>query len=91
MASAEGQEAFNLAKGSIPARTDVDASAYPPYQQTAIDSFANDTIVSSLAHGAATSVTWLGDVTAAVSQYSATDDVEALKAGLADAAEKNLS
>lgn len=91
VASAEGQEAFNLAKGSIPARTDVDASAYPPYQQTAIDSFANDTIVSSLAHGAATSVTWLGDVTAAVSQYSATDDVEALKAGLADAAEKNLS
>ena len=33
----------------------------------------------------------MGDVTAAVSQYSATDDVEALKAGLADAAEKNLS
>lgn len=91
VASAEGQEAFNLAKGSIPARTDVDASSYPEYQQTAIESWTNDTIVPSLAHGAATPVAWLTDVTAAVSQYSATGDVEALKGGLVDAAEKNLA
>lgn len=91
VASAEGQEAFNLAKGSIPARTDVDASAYPEYQQTAIESWTNDTIVPSLAHGAATPVAWLTDVTAAVSQFSATSDVEALRSGLADAAEKNLA
>ncbi|PSL05886.1 carbohydrate ABC transporter substrate-binding protein (CUT1 family) [Haloactinopolyspora alba] len=90
IASPEGQKAFNLAKGSIPARTDVDASEYPPYQQTAIESFANDTIVPSLAHGAATPVAWLGEITAAVSKFSADGDVEGLKSGLVDAAEKNL-
>jgi glucose/mannose transport system substrate-binding protein len=89
IASAEGQEAFNLAKGSIPARTDADASAYPEYQQTAIESWTNDTIVASLAHGAATPVAWLTDITSAVSQFSATGDVEALKTGLADAATSN--
>ena len=52
LSSVEGQQAFNLAKGSIPARTDVDASEYPAYQQTALTSYAEDTIVSSLAHGA---------------------------------------
>ncbi|MGH8827499.1 MAG: extracellular solute-binding protein, partial [Jiangellaceae bacterium] len=86
IASADGQKAFNLAKGSIPARTDVDAADYPEYQQTAIDSWTNDTIVPSLAHGAAAPIAWLTDVTAAVSQFSATGDVEALKTGLADAA-----
>ncbi|HEU0040738.1 MAG TPA: ABC transporter substrate-binding protein [Jiangellaceae bacterium] len=88
IASADGQKAFNLAKGSIPARTDVDAADYPEYQQTAIDSWTNDTIVPSLAHGAAAPIAWLTDVTAAVSQFSATGDVEALKTGLADAAAK---
>lgn len=90
IASAEGQEAFNLAKGSIPARTDVDASAYPEYQQTAIESFANDTIVPSLAHGAAAPLAWLTDVTEAVSKFSANGNVEELQSGLASAAESNM-
>lgn len=90
IASKEGQQAFNLAKGSIPARTDVDDSEYPAYQQTAIESYANDTIVSSLAHGAATPVAWLTDVTEVVSQFSANGDAEALKTGLADVAASNL-
>src|SRR5690606_26661024 len=45
--SLEGQVAFNKAKGSIPARTDADPTEFSPYQQTAITSFAEDTIVSS--------------------------------------------
>ncbi len=90
IASPEGQKAFNLAKGSIPARTDVDASEYPEYQQTAIESFANDTIVPSLAHGAATPVAWLDAVTQAVSRFSANGNVDDLKSGLADAAANNL-
>lgn len=89
IASAEGQEAFNLAKGSIPARTDVDASAYPEYQQTAIESWTNDTIVPSLAHGAATPVAWLGAITEVVSRFSANGNVDDLKSGLADAAASN--
>jgi glucose/mannose transport system substrate-binding protein len=89
VASAEGQKAFNLAKGSIPARTDADPEDYPAYQKTALESWKNDTIAPSLAHGAAASVKWLTDVTAAVSQFSANKDVAKLKSGLADAAEKN--
>jgi glucose/mannose transport system substrate-binding protein len=54
--SAEGQKAFNQKKGSIPARTDANPEDYGEYQQTAIESWENDTIVPSLAHGAAASV-----------------------------------
>ncbi len=90
VASSEGQKAFSLAKGSIPARTDVDASEYPEYQQTAIDSWTSDTIVPSLAHGAATPVAWLDAVTGAVSKFSANGNVDELKSGLVDAAESNL-
>ena len=38
-ASREGQDAFNAAKGSIPARTDADVSRYDPYQRSAIADF----------------------------------------------------
>ena len=62
ISSQEGQLAFSLAKGSIPARTDVDTADFPAYQQTAIESYAADTICSSLAHGAATPVAWLNQI-----------------------------
>ncbi|MGI6879321.1 ABC transporter substrate-binding protein [Microbacterium sp. gxy059] len=68
--SAEGQTAFNQAKGSIPARTDADTSDFAEYQQTAIESFANDTIVSSLAHGAATPVAVLNQISDATSKFT---------------------
>ncbi|MPV49550.1 MULTISPECIES: ABC transporter substrate-binding protein [unclassified Pseudactinotalea] len=69
--SLEGQVAFNKAKGSIPARTDADPSEFSEYQQTAIESYANDTIVPSLAHGAAAPVAVLNGVTDAVSKFTA--------------------
>ncbi|MGO3253377.1 ABC transporter substrate-binding protein [Microbacterium gubbeenense] len=68
--SADGQTAFNQAKGSIPARTDADTSEFGAYQQTAITSFAEDTIVSSLAHGAATPVATLNKMTDATSKFT---------------------
>ncbi|MFD2795102.1 ABC transporter substrate-binding protein [Promicromonospora vindobonensis] len=68
--SLEGQVAFNKAKGSIPARTDADPAEFSEYQQTAIESFANDTIVSSLAHGAATPVATLNAVSDATSKFT---------------------
>ncbi|WP_402463078.1 ABC transporter substrate-binding protein [Isoptericola aurantiacus] len=68
--SAEGQEAFNKAKGSIPARTDADTSDFSEYQQTAVESFANDTIVSSLAHGAAAPVATLNSISDATSKFT---------------------
>lgn len=39
IASAEGQSQFNMIKGSIPARTDVDVTKFPEYQQKAMEDF----------------------------------------------------
>jgi glucose/mannose transport system substrate-binding protein len=39
VASREGQDTFNVLKGSIPARTDPDVAAYDAYQKTAIADF----------------------------------------------------
>ncbi|HEU4808963.1 MAG TPA: extracellular solute-binding protein, partial [Homoserinimonas sp.] len=90
ISSADGQKAFNLAKGSIPARTDADASEYPAYQQTAIQSFAEDTVVSSLAHGAAASISWSGDISSAVGKFATDKDADSLVSALVAAAEKAL-
>lgn len=91
IASAEGQEAFNKAKGSIPANIEASTEDFGPYQQTAIESWASDEIVSSLAHGAAASVSWLTDVTSAVSKFGSNQDVAELQESLAAAAEKHAT
>ena len=84
--SLEGQVAFNQAKGSIPARTDADPEEFSEYQQTAIESFGNDTIVSSLAHGAATPVATLNAITDATSKFTTgASDLAAYQQELASA------
>ena len=88
--SAEGQKAFNLAKGSIPARTDVPASDFPAYQQDAMKAFKENKIVSSIAHGAAVSLAWNADISTAVSKFYASKDENQLVSDLAAAAKKNL-
>jgi glucose/mannose transport system substrate-binding protein len=88
--SAEGQKAFNLAKGSIPARTDVPASDFPAYQQAAMKAFKDNKIVSSIAHGAAVSLAWNADISTAVSKFYASKDENQLVSDLAAAAKKNL-
>ncbi len=85
--SAEGQKAFNTKKGSIPVRTDADPADYNEYQQAAIQAFADDTIVPSLAHGAAAPVAWLTDITSAVGQFSSAGDVETFQKQLVAAAD----
>jgi glucose/mannose transport system substrate-binding protein len=87
--SAQGQKAFNLAKGSIPARTDADPKDYGVYQQSAMADFKTDTIVPSLAHGAAASLAWLEQITSAVGKFSADPDVATLQDDLVAAAEAN--
>ncbi|NHC46138.1 ABC transporter substrate-binding protein [Motilibacter aurantiacus] len=92
--SAEGQQSFNTVKGSIPARTDADAADYPAYQQSAIKDFSSDTIVPSLAHGAAASIAWLNDITSAVGKFGTSSfdsgAVSELQSGLVQAASNNL-
>ncbi|MER7559609.1 ABC transporter substrate-binding protein [Nocardioides sp. NPDC126508] len=89
IASDEGQVAFNKAKGSIPASTTADTSSFGAYQQTAIKSWGQDEIVSSLAHGAATSVNWLTDITSAVAKFGSNNDVAEFQKGLVEAAQDN--
>ncbi len=88
--SAEGQKAFNLAKGSIPARTDVPADAFPAYQQNAMAAFKDNTIVSSIAHGAAVNQAWLTDISSAVSKFYATRNADGLVSDLTAAAKSNM-
>jgi glucose/mannose transport system substrate-binding protein len=87
---AEGQKAFNLAKGSIPARTDVPPTDFPEYQQKAMEAFKSDKIVSSIAHGAAVSLAWSTDISTAVSKFHASRDANTLVTDLAAAATKNM-
>ena len=75
----------------IPARTDVDTSAFGEYQQTALTSFAEDTICSSIAHGAATSVAWLNAISDATSQFTTgASDLAGFQEALVAAAEQNM-
>lgn len=73
ISSKEGQIAFNSVKGSIPARSDLsedELAGFSDYQREAMDSFANDTIVSSIAHGAAVSVTVSSAINDAVMKFA---------------------
>jgi glucose/mannose transport system substrate-binding protein len=90
VASAEGQRALNLAKGSISARSDVDPADYPPYQQTALASLDTDSLVPSLAHGIAASPTWTAAISAAVEQFGRDHRVAALMSALQTAASAAL-
>ena len=88
--SVDGQKAFNLAKGYITARTDVPSDDFPTYQQTAIESFANDTIASSIAHGAAVPLAWLDDISTATAKFYSSKDGTVYVTDLTAAADKAL-
>jgi glucose/mannose transport system substrate-binding protein len=85
--SLEGQVAFNKAKGSIPARTDADPAEFSEYQQSAIEAYANDAIVPSLAHGAASPIAVLNGVSDATSKFTTgASDLATFQSELATAA-----
>jgi|SRR5690625_3050417 len=86
ISSEDGQTEFSKAKGSIPARTDADPDDFPEYQQDAMESFAEDTTVSSLAHGAATPAATLSNIEDAVSKYTTgAADLDELQQTVGDA------
>ncbi|GAA4287762.1 ABC transporter substrate-binding protein [Georgenia daeguensis] len=85
--SLEGQVAFNKAKGSIPARTDADPAEFSEYQQSAIEAYGQDTIVPSLAHGAASPIAVLNGISDATSKFTTgASDVKTFQSELATAA-----
>ncbi|WP_242636699.1 ABC transporter substrate-binding protein [Myceligenerans salitolerans] len=96
IASKEAQIRFNKVKGAIPARSDIDENEFTEYQKMAIKSFQEDTIVSSMAHGAAIPVDHLTAITDATTRFNREvqeggGDVAAFQAALAAAAAEDAS
>jgi glucose/mannose transport system substrate-binding protein len=83
--SKAGQEAFNPVKGSICARTDCDPKLFGPYLQSAMADWQKDTIVPSLAHGAAASEKWVTAFNDAMTTFVSGGDVAAAQAAMAKA------
>lgn len=83
--SKAGQEAFNPVKGSICARNDCDAKLFGPYLQSAMQDWAKDAIVPSLAHGAAASESWVTLINDVMTVFVTDRDVAKAQAGLAQA------
>lgn len=84
--SADGQKAFNVVKGSIPARTDVPDTDFPAYQKSAMKSFKEDKIASSIAHGAAANQAWGSEIGTAVSKFWTDKNQDGLVKSLVSAA-----
>ena len=84
--SKEGQDAFNPAKGSIPARTDADMSLYTDYHKWAMEHWATDTVVPSVVHGAAAGLAFMTDFMNAVNVFATNKNIEETQAALIQAA-----
>jgi glucose/mannose transport system substrate-binding protein len=85
LGSKQGQEAFNILKGSICARKDCDYSKFDTYLQSSAADWKTDTIVPSLAHGAAASEGWLTSLTDVIAKFVTDLDVATAQTGLAQA------
>ncbi len=88
VASREGQDTFNPIKGSISARTDADRDKYDVYLLSAMDDFARDSIVPSVAHGAAAEVGWMSRINDAVTFLVEDKDIDAAAAELQSLADQ---
>ena len=86
LGSKEAQEAFNPLKGSIPPRTDANRELFSPYHQWSMDSFANDALVPSCAHGQASSPAFKQAFYDASTAFVTDKDVDSYIAMLVDAA-----
>jgi glucose/mannose transport system substrate-binding protein len=84
--SKAGQDAFNIKKGSIPARNDADKSIYPIYLQSAMDDWGSNKIAGSLTHGVTASNAWKAEIDTAMALYVSDKDVAKFQKALATAA-----
>ena len=90
LGSKEGQYSFNKAKGSIPARTDIDISDYNDYLKSAARDWQNDAISPSVMHGAAASEGWTTEYKDIISLFVSRPDVSYAQNALVTAAEDYL-
>jgi glucose/mannose transport system substrate-binding protein len=84
--SAAGQDAFNVQKGSIPARNDADKAIYPVYLQDAMDDWGSNLVAGSLTHGVTASNAWKADIDTALGLFLGDKDVANFQAALVTAA-----
>jgi ABC-type glycerol-3-phosphate transport system substrate-binding protein len=87
-ASKSGQDAFNPEKGSIPARTDADASLYTDYLAWALEQWKSNKLAGSFWHGVTANNAWHTDIDTAVGLFLQNKDVPGLQKALVDAATK---
>jgi glucose/mannose transport system substrate-binding protein len=83
--SKAGQEAFNPLKGSICARGDCNPELFGAYLRSAMQDWARDTIVPSLAHGAAAPESWVALIHDVMTFFVKDRDVARAQAALAKA------
>ncbi len=86
--SRDGQQAFNLAGGAMPARLDVDRAPFDVYWQSAMEDWATGKVVGSFVHGVVAQDDWRSQIEAALSQYIINNDLVSLQQGLAAACEQ---
>jgi len=86
--SKEGQENFNVIKGSIPARTDIDPTKFDAYQQSAMKDFAVDELVPSVVHGAAANNAWADEFVMALNTFAHNKDISQARENLIRACEE---
>ncbi len=86
--SRDAQEAFNLLKGSIPSRTDIDRSKFGPYHNWSMNSFAKDRLLPSCVHGEAAPTGFLQAFYGAVSTFVVDKNADRLVKALAQAAKE---
>ncbi len=90
LGSKEGQHDFNKAKGSIPARMDVDISDYNEYLKSAARDWKKDAIVPSVIHGAAASEGWATEYKDAINLFISRPNVSYTQKALERAAAEYL-
>jgi glucose/mannose transport system substrate-binding protein len=83
--TAEAQDAFNPAKGSVPVNIDAGKGNYDEYLKSAIQDWKTQTVVPSLAHGAAASEGWATAITDAMTVFVTKQDVASTQTALQQA------
>ena len=83
MGQKEVQEAFNLQKGSICARTDCDRARFGPYLNWAMDTYETATIVPTVIHGSAAAADFQQALNDALTAFVVNRDVDAFAQTLA--------
>ena len=82
LGSKEGQEQFNIKKGSICARTDCDPKLFDAIGQRTIKDFSSNAIVPTIAHGSAMKGSFVSALHDEMGSFALKGDVQQTAANL---------